>query len=402
MNDASEGVTQGRSAVSRVSPDKLGYIDAVRGWAILLVITAHTGSRFPELPYPVKKLTNFGWHGVQLFFIASAVTLMLSWSRRTEAFPAATRHFFIRRFLRIAPMYYAGALLYFLVDGIPGEFSLAQLLRSLLFVNAWHPEWLPTTKAWSVVPGGWSIGVEFTFYALFPLLASLLTNARRAAIFFAAALPFAVLANNGAAAGWLRDYEVQAARNFLYFWFPNQLPVFAAGILLFYLLRQGPASVSRGTSLALGGAAVLFCIYIAGLALGISYLRNFTDPPPIFWATLAFMVFVYALAKGPATWFTHPWVQRVGVLSFSAYVLHFLFIQDLPAWSGGLIDVNATGLKAIGMFVLLWVGVVACTLATASLAHRYIERPGMALAARWIAARRSARPAPPDKLAVRE
>jgi len=401
MAEAHESVAQDLPPASRESPAKLGYIDAVRGWAILLVITAHAGGRFPEMPYPVKKLTNFGWHGVQLFFIASAVTLMLSWSRRTEALPAATRHFFIRRFLRIAPMYYFGALLYFLVDGIPGEFSLAQLLRSLLFVNAWHPEWLPTTKAWSVVPGGWSISVEFMFYVLFPLLASLLTNARRAALFLAATLPLATLAN-GAAAGWLRDYEVQAAHNFLYFWFPNQLPVFAAGILLFQLLRKGPASISRGAGLTLSGAVILFCIYIAERPVGIGYLRTLAEPPLILWATLALMVFVYALAKGPATWFTHPWVQRVGVLSFSAYVLHFLFIGHLPEWSGGLINTNATGLAAIGMFILLWVCAVPCTLVTAALTYRYIERPGMALATRWIAARRSARPSPLDKLVAPE
>src|ERR1700749_4071032 len=63
---------------------KYGYIDALRGYAVLLVITAHAGGMFPLLPYPLKSLTNFGVHGVQLFFLMSCVTLMLSW-RSDEA-----------------------------------------------------------------------------------------------------------------------------------------------------------------------------------------------------------------------------------------------------------------------------------------------------------------------------
>ena len=53
---------------------RLEYIDCVRGYAILLVITTHVTDAVPELPYPVHKITVFGWYGVQLFFLASCVT----------------------------------------------------------------------------------------------------------------------------------------------------------------------------------------------------------------------------------------------------------------------------------------------------------------------------------------
>jgi peptidoglycan/LPS O-acetylase OafA/YrhL len=73
---------------------KLNAIDAIRGWAIFLVITAHVGGLFPELPWPLKKITNFGWYGVQLFFVASAFTLMLSWERMQQGFIVKTANFF--------------------------------------------------------------------------------------------------------------------------------------------------------------------------------------------------------------------------------------------------------------------------------------------------------------------
>jgi peptidoglycan/LPS O-acetylase OafA/YrhL len=48
------------------------YVDALRGYAILLVITVHSSQYFPALSYPVKMLADQGARGVQLFFVASA------------------------------------------------------------------------------------------------------------------------------------------------------------------------------------------------------------------------------------------------------------------------------------------------------------------------------------------
>jgi peptidoglycan/LPS O-acetylase OafA/YrhL len=369
-------------------PPQLAYIDAVRGWAVLLVMTSHVGGRFAELPYPIKKLTNFGVFGVQMFFLASAVTLMMSWHRSSEPTAERTTNFFIRRFLRIAPMYYCGALLYFLVDPPAAGFDLAQLLRSFLFVNAWHPEWIPTTPGWIVVPGGWSIGVEFTFYAIFPILALGLTTLSRAVLFTLAALVLAIFAS-GFGAAWLAQYPAVAVRNFLYFWFPNQLPIFAFGIVLYHLLKDQriPRPGTR-TSYGLIAALVLACIFLAERPTRVDFFHSFFSMPTLFWSTLAFMVLILLLAKGANTILTHPWMQRLGVLSFSCYVLHFLFVARLPAWTGGLVDTGATGYTAIGMCFLLWVLTVTCTTASAAIAHRFIEQPGIELARRLITKRR--------------
>src|SRR5579859_6173039 len=89
------------------------YIDCVRGYAVVLVITCHVTGAFAQLPYPVHRLTTLGWHGVQLFFLASAVTLLMSWHHDQARFGRAqVAPFFIRRFFRIAPAYYAAAAFY--------------------------------------------------------------------------------------------------------------------------------------------------------------------------------------------------------------------------------------------------------------------------------------------------
>ncbi len=99
-----EGEMNGMAAETALAAEhpNYAYIDALRGWAILLVITCHATFSYPELPYPVHRLTELGWHGVQLFFLASCVTLLMSWhgemARRGRADTGA---FFIRRVFRM-------------------------------------------------------------------------------------------------------------------------------------------------------------------------------------------------------------------------------------------------------------------------------------------------------------
>ena len=370
---------------------KQDYIDAVRGWAILMVMTTHVGKAFVELPWAVKRFTNPGWHGVQLFFLASAVTLLMSWHRSRAHDARATRSFFLRRFLRIAPMYYAGALLYAFAQPPSLGFDAFQLLRTLLFVNVWRPDWVPTTPGWLVVPGGWSIGVEFTFYAVFPVLAAIITTLPRALALVAVSVAIAVTANTIGTAVFGASGEAASA-NFLYFWFPNQLPVFSIGFVLYFLIDTARFTLQRRTTayMLLAGVAISWSL-VTQMPTASAFFTTNTLAPPLLLVSVVFSAFVLILARGPATLLTHPLVRRIGVLSFSTYVLHFLVIDLLPAWSFGLIDVKATGYAAIANFIVLWVLTVAVTALVAAAAHAWIEQPGIELARR-LTVRRTPRP----------
>ena len=137
---------------------KLKYIDALRGLAILGVVVVNTASyghsKYPEL---IQALINQGERGVQLFFVVSAFTLFLSYHHRLDQGTTATRNFFLRRFFRIAPLYYL-AILYFLwQDGFGPRYWLGDepfvtpwnILSNFLFMHGIHPSWIT-----SVVPGG--------------------------------------------------------------------------------------------------------------------------------------------------------------------------------------------------------------------------------------------------------
>lgn len=155
--------------------NKLGYIDATRGIAILMVIMVNTSQLVDGLPGLVGSVASFGQMGVQLFFVASALTLCMSHARRSsERNP--TIKYFIRRFFRIAPLYYCGIIGFFVLNyvgtkylGAPymheGQYSAINILSNIFMLHGMVPSANNT-----IVPGGWSIGTEFIFYALFPAL----------------------------------------------------------------------------------------------------------------------------------------------------------------------------------------------------------------------------------------
>ena len=86
---------------------RLLYIDALRGFAILGVIVVHVAGAFPAPSHVLNVILANGGRGVQLFFVVSAFTLFHSLDSKTAG-AAGLFRFFVRRYFRVAPLYYAG------------------------------------------------------------------------------------------------------------------------------------------------------------------------------------------------------------------------------------------------------------------------------------------------------
>ncbi len=239
---------QGRLAESR----KLAYIDLVRGIAILLVVWVHHSQSFHGLQLIRRGLASYGQMGVQFFFVASAFTMSLSASTRRYE-PHTVSNFLIRRYFRIAPLYYVGILLYLVIrrfgaDGGRQTDTPQNLLANVAFVHGFAPSALN-----DVVPGGWSIAVEMMFYVIFPALFRIclriyalygrlgLIALSVVALALDASIQVLVVALGGAAI---------AINNFWYFNIVNQLPVFVVGTS-FYIGAVNSREPDRG--LAGGG-----------------------------------------------------------------------------------------------------------------------------------------------------
>ena len=157
---------------------KLDYVDAIRGIAATGIIIHHTPREY--LSESVNALLLLGAGGVPLFFILSAYTLFLSFDKRTRNELSPIRNYFIRRFFRIAPLFYI-LIFYFLWEkhylGI--QVPLNTILATLSFTFGLHPSYIS-----AIVPNGWTIGTEVLFYATMPLIFIWVRNIRDALYFF--------------------------------------------------------------------------------------------------------------------------------------------------------------------------------------------------------------------------
>lgn len=143
------------------------YLDALRGIAILGVVLVHSGILSGQ-QHTLYVIAFTGQRGVQLFYMVSAFTLFMTLdSRRTEQ--KEISNFFIRRFFRIAPLFYLAIVANLLLYGrsliIDDKLSALDIISGFLFLHGLCPRTIN-----SVAIGGWSIAVETSFYLLVPML----------------------------------------------------------------------------------------------------------------------------------------------------------------------------------------------------------------------------------------
>ena len=367
------------------------YIDCVRGYAILLVLNCHLAAWYPDLTWPARRLMSFGWHGVQLFFLASALTLLMSWnfevSRRGRADVPA---FFIRRFFRIAPAYYAAGFLYALVMPPSDGIDPLQFLTTATFVNSWHPAW----GVWGV-PGGWSVSVEFTFYFLFPIMATFITSMSRAIVLFLGCVVLACVSNQLFTPALQQTYNPVTVDNFIYYSFPNQAPVFALGGILFFIVQATKQDryakpvkflARHGTLFACATLAAFFATaYLTlshSIGLGAPYV------PTFLLACVPLMAFIVVLSAGHRNLFVNRYAAAMGKVSFSAYLFHIAVFDALPGTFPAVFHVHQTGFFAILAYTAAWLIVVPVVYAVAWCSYRGIELPMMNVGKTLIRSRR--------------
>jgi peptidoglycan/LPS O-acetylase OafA/YrhL len=151
-------------------------LDGVRGLAILLVIAFHARVVFTttnEIPYLGFRALGLGWSGVDLFFVLSGflITGILLDSRGS---PRYFRVFYLRRALRIFPLYFAYLFLILIV----ARFLLLAYTGSDLW-NSTNPWWYFTYLLnWKSDQGYndlvlghlWSLAIEEQFYLVWPAM----------------------------------------------------------------------------------------------------------------------------------------------------------------------------------------------------------------------------------------
>jgi peptidoglycan/LPS O-acetylase OafA/YrhL len=355
---------------------RIACLDGLRGMAALWVLVGHahilTGFRVPIIGDPDL--------GVDLFVMLSGFLMVFHYQLRQtkepwEA-PSTWSAFWIRRFFRIAPLYYVmlfaaltlGPIIYDarvtidMFNAVPPQPAERYLDDSLINYLA-HLSFLfglsPTYDYRTALPD-WSIGLEMQFYV---------------------ALPFIMLIVGRL--GWLKTILGVVAAGFVtahlvgrlgyHFPMPTFLPlkmhVFAAGMLLAAALGLS----NRRAYLYFALACLFVLIPLGG------------DMRPMHEAVrlalvILFFVLVHAdrlpslvsgMAQAVSDFLGNRFFHTLGELSFGAYLAHLLVMQPVIAWL-----IRHAEMSDPQRFVVSLAITIPVTYAIAAIGYNLIEMQG--------------------------
>ncbi|WP_417805575.1 acyltransferase family protein [Thalassospira lucentensis] len=303
----------------------MAAIDGLRAIAVLMVIAFHYLGRWPNdyTGLSISPMFEFGWLGVDLFFIISGYCIAMTASRA-----GSLAIFWGRRFGRIYPAYVAGVILtFFLVSafGLPGkEVTAFQAAGNLVFLNA---------LGFPPVDGVyWSLIVELKFYAIYGLL---LCISRRPAVILTGMAAIFVIGLGLRLAG-INHFD-RLIR-------PEHIILFLIGSALFFAHAVESFSAQKR--------------YYAVALVG--FLASFTTGAydaviPYAAVTLSVGMLIIASRRFPV--FSMLW--PIGLISYSWYLLHqnigLLIIRGLTgAGYGDAIAIGAATLSTFALAVMLY------------------------------------------------
>lgn len=343
-------------------------IHGLRGIAALAVVLFHlkhlSGIALPDFFGFIGR--DFGF-SVHLFFILSAFSLCYSTEWRAIRGGAWLQEYFVKRFFRIAPLFY------FII-----ALEIArQQIKSGGIIPGSNSILLETTFTFGFVPhsdfvwGGWSVGVEMIFYVIFPVLLLTLRTHRSALVFLLASI---VICGSIRSALHMQHLSTipQAIYDWSYFAPASNICFFAIGIYAYRI-----AAHVKGSILATRIIAILTVITIGSLVLfnAGKYLNGSWRNDIIVWG-LAFMGLCIWQSVSPSRFIANWIFEYLGERSFSIYLLHPVIIDTSKvhiARTYKLLE-PYIGLNAFFVCAIL---ILAFILFIAELTYTLIEVPGI-------------------------
>ncbi len=363
-------------------PEHLPFLDGIRGIAALWVMLSHIQilSGMQSIP-----LLSYGELAVDLFMVMSGLLMahhyLLRQPKEPWEVPKSWCIFWIRRFFRIAPLYYL-LLLVALLAGEPlGEYRNAiashwpqaatnihrytdhginNILAHLTFIFGGFPQF-----AYETPLPDWSIGLEMQFYLAFPFLMIVVgrigvTAASVIAIAFSLALELGFK-------GYFTSFEMPSV-------LPMKLYMFMCGILIAVIRDK---------------RSMLPSLLIAVAAATLYALREQTAPSVMRVVMVLVVFYILDEASLPTFPLLRQALQRLrqalggrlghflGEMSYCVYLVHLLIL--IPV-AGMLANYAAyvhapQSLRYLACAVI----VVPVVYALSAIAHHVIEQRGIRL-----------------------
>lgn len=359
-------------------------IDALRALAAIAVVAFHA------------EVIRFGWMGVWLFFVISGfaiTTSLLDLERSGAPLGQRLRTFYIRRTLRIWPLYFLVTILATVLAVVTATaYALDYLPWIATFTTNIRPFTLnvPTEHHWLPFSIMWSIAVEEQFYLLWPLLFVLTPKRFLGWVLLALAVSAILVRWQLGAMGSAWDWRDEKTAVVIYMFAPAHFDAFAAGCALAVFRRLiverrwlAPASLIVAIILTLGYAIAffatdtfapspsnqpklssLFKIFAFGSGREIFLYSVITI------ISTAILINIILRARWVSLICLLPGLQFIGKISFGLYLYHAFVMQIMFETAGTYFG---AGDRPLFKSLLLFCICLAVSLAIAVLSFRFFE-----------------------------
>jgi peptidoglycan/LPS O-acetylase OafA/YrhL len=370
-------------------------LDGVRGLAILLVLLHHfvaqatATNRFEAV---VIWFCSYGSLGVDLFFVLSGFLITgILYDARAE--PQYFRNFYMRRVLRIFPLYYGVlAVVFFVIPLVPvlqgseiGGLRAYQAWAWLYGVNVYLA--MQGTWGMSYIEHFWSLAVEEHFYFVWPLAVWLLAARRR--VLLGATLALAAASFGGRVVAFLAGVNPVALTVLT----PWQLDaLLLGGFFAVYLRRPAGEVVARRAVVVLallGGTVLLLQLGLHRLsASGFPAVRALRGGA---FHLLCTAVLLHALVVPGASlvgrFFGSRLMTWLGKYSYGLYVYHHFLSYYFTRHGTEFVLASAIGSHTAAVAIQAVAG-IAASMAAAWLSYELFEKFFLRLKSRWPSSRR--------------
>ncbi len=309
---------------------RLVGLDLIRGLCALAVMIYHYTYLAGD-----GALLGFGTFGVYIFFALSGFALFYVYADRPID-EAWLREFYISRIFRIFPLFAAVAIYRSWGFG----FDPYHLMR--LLAHATPLAGLADPKAFTLVVGGWSVLVEWSFYLLFPALLLFRSTKALTALFI-----FTVVVNYLYVLGaYYPPDNIRAGREFSYSDTMTFLCFFVGGMLGAHIFATRPdlmSFVARMQHPLLGALLVMSVIFAwPELVQYPNRMQFLSGPNASVLVVLSCVVVFLGALENPTGWL-HRVSVFLGDISFALYLIH-VYVWN---WIGKLADFDSVWTHSI-------------------------------------------------------
>lgn len=294
-------------------------IDTLRSLAALIVVWGHL--EYMKKANGLPNLLSDGYYipsghtAVMLFFVISGflITYLLIKEKRQNN-TISLKKFYIRRTLRILPLYYITLFLSYILF-IPDYSQTTFLLNVGILPNIAHA----VNSAWSTSPHIWSIGVEEQFYLLCPLFLCAVPEKKipRYLILFFTIYTFLPDIINDITSRYLHRDELNYYING--FFYLNKFNCLSIGVLAGYLFATDNKSIKL-----LNNNYVAFISALLIIVLWLANIKPMKYNDEI--CSILFAIFICNVVANPSIKIDTKISSFLGDISYGIYMYHWIII----------------------------------------------------------------------------